>query len=237
MNIVHVHLCVYPMSTLYPTHPPNTPPNTPPKNTTPTPTHPPTPAQGAVLSLAAANGALFSGGHDKTLRVWVMEPTTGAFACQAVLTAAQGGHKAPVQSLASVGGFLFSADWQGTLKVGMFLCGLLLKTLGCSIVVYCGCFCVVLIDFFRVEYVVCEKYVVYVNTLHALLLPSFLAVLCIHIITQHHLPDKCVVLHLAPLDHLPHYHAQVWDMSSGQCTQTILSAHQGIIMAMLQWEV
>lgn len=133
--------------------------------------------QGAVLSLAAANGALFSGGHDKTLRVWVMDPATGGFGCQvctgiccflvcvgivmvvvtwhaacaahdccaahrrvlsmnrvhvrdalcvcasrvcpmqAVLTSAQNGHKAPIQSLTSVGSFLFSADWQGTLKV------------------------------------------------------------------------------------------------------------------------
>ena len=38
--------------------------------------------QGAVLSLAAANGALFSGGHDKTLRVWVMDAATGGFGCQ-----------------------------------------------------------------------------------------------------------------------------------------------------------
>lgn len=105
--------------------------------------------QGAVLSLAAANGALFSGGHDKSLRVWVMDPASGGFGCQvrtsdmrhavdgmgvcvlamtansqAVLTAAQGGHKAPIQSLTSVGSFLFSGDWQGTLKARLALCQL-----------------------------------------------------------------------------------------------------------------
>ena len=39
------------------------------------------------------------------------------------------------------------------------------------------------------------------------------------------------------LTHTLSLHTQVWDMGSGQCTQTILNAHQGIVMSMLQWEV
>ena len=80
------------------------------------PACPPRAAQGQVLCLAAANGMLFSGGQDATIRVWKMDPATGAWACAAVLRADAGGHSAPVNCLLASGPFLFSADFMGNIK-------------------------------------------------------------------------------------------------------------------------
>jgi hypothetical protein len=38
---------------------------------------------------------------------------------KALLTAQQGGHANCVQALVAVNQFLFSADWEGTIKVGL----------------------------------------------------------------------------------------------------------------------
>ena len=70
-----------------------------------------------MLSLAAANGMLFSGGQDQTIRVWKAGGAAGGFECAAVLRAEHGGHGAPVSALLASGTILFSADFRGNLKV------------------------------------------------------------------------------------------------------------------------
>ena len=72
---------------------------------------------GQVLCLAAANGSLFSGGQDGTIRMWGHDATASTFRLVGVLDGARGGHAAPVQALAPAGAFLVSGDWHGTLKV------------------------------------------------------------------------------------------------------------------------
>ena len=61
---------------------------------------------------------LFSGGQDQSIRVWKVNPTSGAFECAAVLQAEHGGHTAPVSALLASGPILFSADFRGNVKVG-----------------------------------------------------------------------------------------------------------------------
>eukprot|EP00889_Picochlorum_renovo_P001274 jgi/Picre1/28304/NNA_003710.t1 len=76
---------------------------------------------GQVSALAAANGMLFSGGQDKSIRVWKMNPASGAFECAAVLEAAgQDGHRASVSCMCTSGPFLFSGDTQEPLKCGIW---------------------------------------------------------------------------------------------------------------------
>jgi F-box/WD-40 domain protein 7 len=85
---------------------------------------------GAVLCLAAAAGALFSGGQDATIRAWRWDEGAATFAPAAVLDAARsGGHAAPVQTLAPAGPWLVSGDWAGTLKVWDLAAGACAQTL------------------------------------------------------------------------------------------------------------
>lgn len=70
-----------------------------------------------MLCLAAANGMLFSGGQDQTIRVWKFDPAANAFGCTAILRAEQGGHTAPVNAMCASGPFLFSGDFRGNIKV------------------------------------------------------------------------------------------------------------------------
>ncbi len=84
---------------------------------------------GAVLCLAAAAGALFSGGQDATIRAWRWDEATATFAPAAVLDARAGGHAAPVQALAPAGPWLVSGDWAGTLKVWDLAGGVCAQTL------------------------------------------------------------------------------------------------------------
>eukprot|EP00884_Botryococcus_braunii_P003658 jgi/Botrbrau1/13293/Bobra.27_2s0013.1 len=95
---------------------------------------------GAVLCLAAAEGLLFSGGQDKSIKVWKYDNDSQTFNPLVELTE----HTAPVQSLMVISNLLFSADWSGCVKA--------------------------------------------------------------------------------------------WDMSTGKCVQTILRAHDTVIMGMLSWE-
>lgn len=73
--------------------------------------------QGQVLCLAAANGMLFSGGQDQTIRVWKFDAAANVFGCTAILRAEQGGHTAPVNAMCASGPFLFSGDFRGHIKV------------------------------------------------------------------------------------------------------------------------
>jgi WD40 repeat protein len=85
---------------------------------------------GAVLCLAAAAGALFSGGQDATIRAWRWDESAATFTPAAVLDAASaGGHAAPVQALAPAGPWLVSGDWTGTLKVWDLAAGACAQTL------------------------------------------------------------------------------------------------------------
>lgn len=85
---------------------------------------------GQVSALAAANGMLFSGGQDKSIRVWKMNPASGAFECAAVLEAAgQDGHRASVSCMCTSGPFLFSGDTAGTIKVWDLEAGVVKQTL------------------------------------------------------------------------------------------------------------
>lgn len=84
---------------------------------------------GQVTALAAANGMLFSGGQDKTIRVWKMNPATGGFECAAVLQQEQDGHRASVTFMCASGPFLFSGDSAGTIKVWDLAAGLIKQTL------------------------------------------------------------------------------------------------------------
>jgi hypothetical protein len=84
---------------------------------------------GAVLCLAAAAGALFSGGQDATIRAWRWDEAACTFSPAAVLDAAAGGHAAPVQALAPAGPWLVSGDWAGTLKVWDLAAGACAQTI------------------------------------------------------------------------------------------------------------
>jgi len=74
--------------------------------------------KGQVLCLAAAGGALFSGGQDSSIRVWTQVGGAGIFVSQAILTHASGnGHSSSVHCLEISGQYMFSGDRQGVLKV------------------------------------------------------------------------------------------------------------------------
>lgn len=85
--------------------------------------------QGRVQCLAAASGMLFSGGQDQTIRVWKVNPTTGAMECAAILRTEHGGHTASASALCASGPFLFSGDAQGTIKVWDLAAGAVRQTL------------------------------------------------------------------------------------------------------------
>lgn len=84
---------------------------------------------GQVTALAAANGMLFSGGQDKTIRVWKMNPSTGNFECAAVLQQEQDGHRLSVSFMCVSEPFLFSGDTGGTIKVWDLEAGVIKQTL------------------------------------------------------------------------------------------------------------
>lgn len=84
---------------------------------------------GQVTALAAANGMLFSGGQDKTIRVWKVNPATGNFECAAVLQQEQDGHRLSVSFMCVSEPFLFSGDTGGTIKVWDLEAGVIKQTL------------------------------------------------------------------------------------------------------------
>ncbi len=84
---------------------------------------------GQVTALAAANGMLFSGGQDKAIRVWKVNPATGNFECAAVLQQEQDGHRLSVSFMCVSEPFLFSGDTGGTIKVWDLEAGVIKQTL------------------------------------------------------------------------------------------------------------
>ena len=84
---------------------------------------------GRVQCLSAANGMLFSGGQDKAIRVWKVNPASGMFECTATLQEAQDGHRGPVSYMVVSGPFLFSGDAKGTIKVWDLEAGAVRQTL------------------------------------------------------------------------------------------------------------
>ena len=88
---------------------------------------------GQVTSLAAGNGMLFSGGQDKTIRVW--KPSSaqaGAhhFECAAVLDQQNAdGHRSSISCMTMAGPILFSGDTAGTIKVWDLQTGSIKQTL------------------------------------------------------------------------------------------------------------
>lgn len=84
---------------------------------------------GRIECLAAANGMLFSGGQDKSIRVWKVNPASGVFECAAVLQEAQDGHRSSVATLCASGPYLFSGDSEGTIKVWDLEAGVVRQTL------------------------------------------------------------------------------------------------------------
>jgi WD40 repeat protein len=84
---------------------------------------------GQVTALAVANGMVFSGGQDKTIRVWKVGQS-GGFECAAVLDQqSSDGHRSSVSSMCVAGGILFSGDTGGTIKVWDLDAGSIKQTL------------------------------------------------------------------------------------------------------------
>lgn len=79
--------------------------------------------------LAAAGGMLFSGGQDETIRVWKVNPASGAFECTAVLKQEHGGHSTPLTSMCAFGPVLFTGDTKGHIKVWDLTAGVVRQTL------------------------------------------------------------------------------------------------------------
>jgi len=73
--------------------------------------------RGQILCMYAAGGLLFSGGQDRSVRVWNFNAAAGIFMSQSIITKAEGGHEAAVHAFQSYGSFLFSADRSGCIKV------------------------------------------------------------------------------------------------------------------------
>ena len=84
---------------------------------------------GRVQCLAAAQGMLFSGGQDQTIRVWKPNPATGAFECAAALRAEQNGHTSSISSLSVSNHIMFSGDAQGGIKVWDLNQGIVIQSL------------------------------------------------------------------------------------------------------------
>ncbi|KAK9909034.1 hypothetical protein WJX75_006342 [Coccomyxa subellipsoidea] len=82
-----------------------------------------------VFALAAANGLLLSAGKDMSIRVWQHDTASGTFQPSVVITAAQGGHQAPVQALLPFGSCLVSADWAGVIKIWDMASGQCIQTI------------------------------------------------------------------------------------------------------------
>ncbi len=129
---------------------------------------------------------------------------------QAALTAAQGGHSTGVQAMITISQplqFLISADWEGNMKVR--LVALLNQLIHC---------------------IPKGRYV-----------PEFTR--CLASSSAMHSTASCKLLMTQtsgmPLSRSPTMldAAQVWDLASGSCTQTIAAAHRNVIMSLLFWEV
>ena len=84
---------------------------------------------GRVQCLAAAQGMLFSGGQDQTVRVWKPNPTSGLFESTAVLRAEHNGHTSSVSALSISQHLMFSGDAQGGIKVWDLNQGAVIQTL------------------------------------------------------------------------------------------------------------
>jgi WD40 repeat protein len=84
---------------------------------------------GRVQCLAAAQGMLFSGGQDQTIRVWKPNPTTGMFECAAILRAEHNGHTSSISSMCVSNHIMFSGDAQGSIKVWDLNQGAVIQTL------------------------------------------------------------------------------------------------------------
>jgi F-box/WD-40 domain protein 7 len=84
---------------------------------------------GRVECLAAAQGMLFSGGQDQTIRVWKPNATTGMFECAAVLRAEHNGHTSAISSMCVSQHIMFSGDLQGGIKVWDLNQGAVIQTL------------------------------------------------------------------------------------------------------------
>eukprot|EP00955_Chlamydomonas_euryale_P086897 364254-Chlamydomonas_euryale.AAC.12 len=67
--------------------------------------------RGQILCMYAAGGLLFSGGQDRSVRVWNFNAAAGIFMSQSIITKAEGGHEAAVHAFQSYGrcGGLFPA--------------------------------------------------------------------------------------------------------------------------------
>ncbi|CAL8461859.1 g1390 [Coccomyxa elongata] len=85
--------------------------------------------QEEIFALAAANGLLLSGGKDMTIRVWQHDVASDTFQPSVAITAAQGGHQAPVQALLPFGPCLVSADWAGAIKLWDMTSGQCMQTI------------------------------------------------------------------------------------------------------------
>ena len=85
--------------------------------------------RGQILCMQVAAGMLFSGGQDRSVRVWNFNAQAGIFMSQAIITKEEGGHDSPVHSFQSSGSFLFSSDRLGLIKAWDLTTGKVAQTI------------------------------------------------------------------------------------------------------------